>query len=139
MKFYFAGSIRGGREKALWYEELIMFLGGHGEVLTEHIGSRELSSYGESTGTDEDIYTRDVSWIDEADVVVADVSVTSLGVGYEIGYAEAKGKSIICLYQKEEGKRLSAMIAGNKKVILIEYKNGDEAKELLAKELEKLN
>lgn len=112
--------------------------GGYGEVLTEHIGNKELSSYGESSRTDEDIYSRDVAWIDEADVVVADVSVTSLGVGYEIGHAEAKGKKIICLYQQEDGKRLSAMIAGNKKVVLIIYKDGEEAKELLAKELEKL-
>ncbi len=108
-------------------------------MLTEHIGNKNLSSYGESSRTDEDIYTRDVSWVDEADVVVADVSVTSLGVGYEIGYAEAKGKKIICLYQEEEGKRLSAMVGGNKKIILIEYKDGNEGKELLAKELEKLN
>lgn len=45
----------------------------------------------------------------------------SLGVGYEIAKAEEYGKKIICFYKKESGKRISAMISGNKNIILKEY------------------
>jgi hypothetical protein len=37
MKIYFAGSIRGGREDAALYLEIIEYLKTFGEVLTEHI------------------------------------------------------------------------------------------------------
>ncbi|MEI7962017.1 MAG: nucleoside 2-deoxyribosyltransferase [archaeon] len=43
------------------------------------------------------IFDRDVAWIKEADLVVAEVSMPSVGVGYEIGFAESLGKKIICL------------------------------------------
>jgi len=121
MKIYFAGSIRGGREKAGDYKKIIEKLSTFSEVLTEHIGNKELSSHGEVSRTDEEIYVRDVSWIDEADIIVADVTVASLGVGYELGYGEARGKKILCLYEESEGKRLSAMISGNKTMKVVKY------------------
>lgn len=126
MKIYFAGSIRGGRQKAEDYKQLIEGLSQFSTVLTEHIGNSELTNQGEGERTDEAIYKRDVSWIDEADVIVADVTVPSLGVGYEIGYAEAHHKRIICLYQADEGK-VSAMIAGNAHVELLVYTNTTDA------------
>ena len=45
-KFYFAGSIRGGREDAELYRDLISYLQNFGKVLTEHIGLDSLSSSG---------------------------------------------------------------------------------------------
>lgn len=71
--------------------------------------------------SEEEIYERDISWLREADIVVAEVSSPSLGVGYEIGKAEQFGKYILCLYRKQEGKRLSAMIAGNKNLTVKTY------------------
>ena len=44
MKIYFAGSIRGGRGDAEIYAQIIEFLQGYGEVLTEHIGDTSLTS-----------------------------------------------------------------------------------------------
>jgi hypothetical protein len=38
IKIYFAGSIRGGREDAAFYHQIIALLIEYGEVLTEHIG-----------------------------------------------------------------------------------------------------
>ena len=43
MKIYFAGSIRGGREDAQLYENIIAYLGEKGLVLTEHVGNTDLS------------------------------------------------------------------------------------------------
>jgi nucleoside 2-deoxyribosyltransferase len=65
------------------------------------------------TRTDKDIFERDMEWVREADIIVAEVSTPSLGVGYELGQAEAMGKKVLCLYREQEGKRLSAMVNGN--------------------------
>ncbi len=111
-KIYFAGSIRGGRADRELYAEIIGLLRKYGVVLTEHIGDDALTSDGESGLTDREIHDRDLSWLANCDAVVAEVSVPSLGVGYEIARASAAGKPILCLYRPEEGKSLSAMISG---------------------------
>lgn len=121
MKIYFAGSIRGGRDDKELYLEIINLLGKYGRVLTEHIGDKTLSAMGEDGPTDEYIYDRDMAWLNEADVVVAEVTTPSLGVGYEIGKMEDK-KPTLCLYREQDGKRISAMIGGNKNLQIKKYK-----------------
>lgn len=121
MKIYFAGSIRGGRDDQELYFSIINELGKYGTVLTEHIGDKTLTSYGEEIVTDSYIFERDMEWVREADVIVAEVTTPSLGVGYEIGQAQAMNKPICCIYRRIEGKRLSAMIAGNSYPKIFEY------------------
>jgi hypothetical protein len=121
MKIYFAGSIRGGRADKEKYLELIRHLQLYGEVLTEHIADQKLTAYGESLTKDEYIFKRDLGWINEADIFIAEVSQPSLGVGYEIVIAQSLGKKILCLYKPQEGKRLSAMITGNKGLTVKQY------------------
>ncbi|MBC8256443.1 MAG: nucleoside 2-deoxyribosyltransferase [Candidatus Marinimicrobia bacterium] len=128
MKIYFAGAIRGGREDADLYFQLIDHLQHYGEVLTEHVGSPELSGKGETTQSDSDIYNRDLDWLQSADVMVAEVSTPSLGVGYELGIAEKLNFPILCLYRPAPGKRLSAMISGNEKFNCQSYQSFAEAK-----------
>ena len=113
MKIYFAGAIRGGREDAQLYEKLIAYLKEKGQVLTEHIGSTDLGWKGETTSKDEEIYKRDIKWLQSADIVVAEVSTPSLGVGYELGIAEKLNIPVLCMYRPDTGNRLSAMISGN--------------------------
>lgn len=122
MNIYFAGSIRGGRDDKELYLEMIRVLGRCGTVLTEHIGDNMLSALGEDGPTDTFIYERDMAWLNAADVVVAEVSTPSLGVGYEIGKMEEK-KPVLCLYRPQEGKRVSAMISGNTNLLLKTYSN----------------
>lgn len=121
MKIYFAGSIRGGRDDKELYLEIIDLLGKYGKVLTEHLGDKTLSAMGEDGQTDEYIYDRDMAWLNKADFVVAEVTTPSLGVGYEIGKIEKK-KPILCLYREQDGKRISAMIGGNKNVKIEKYR-----------------
>lgn len=130
MKIYFAGSIRGGRDDAPLYAEIIRLLQAYGQVLTEHIGDQGLSIHGEGKVA-ESIFQRNVDWVREADVIVAEVTTPSLGVGYEIGLAEQLGKKIICLYRPQPDRKLSAMILGNAKLTIVEYKTMDELKEKL--------
>ena len=127
MKIYFAGSIRGGRDCKDAYLEIINHLKQYGEVLTEHIGNQDLADSGEKGISEERIYNRDMFWLKQSDVVVAEVSSPSLGVGYELSRAEKMGKRILCLYKLQKGKMLSAMIQGNKNFVVKEYDDVDEA------------
>lgn len=129
MKIYFAGSIRGGRDDKEIYLKIITLLQEYGEVLTEHIGDPNLTIHGEDLDI-EYIYKRDMGWIRDADVLVADVSIPSAGVGYEIGYSESLGKKILCLYREGSEKRISGMIEGNKNLIIKNYKIVDDLDEI---------
>jgi 2'-deoxynucleoside 5'-phosphate N-hydrolase len=124
MKIYFAGSIRGGRDDQELYAEIIKLLSNYGEVLTEHLGDQKISQIGES-GKNINIYDRDIS-----DIVVAEVSTPSLGVGYEIAKAENLNKKVICIYQPSDNKRLSAMIGGNPHVINKDYQNLEDLEKI---------
>jgi nucleoside 2-deoxyribosyltransferase len=126
IKIYFAGSIRGGREDATLYRRIIASLAAYGEVLTEHVGDPGLTRAGEDEPSDVAIYERDMAWLAEADVVVAEVTVPSHGVGYEIGRAEALGKPLLCLHRRGSGRQLSAMLAGNVALRCEAYTDVDE-------------
>ena len=127
LKIYFGGSIKGGRSKVEDYKKIVDYLKTIGTVLDEHVADPNLQASGESI-TSTEIYNRDVSWINECDILIAEVTVPSLGVGYEIGYAESLNKRIICLYQNDES--ISAMIKGNNSITHISY---DDVDELLTK------
>ncbi|XP_033760374.1 2'-deoxynucleoside 5'-phosphate N-hydrolase 1-like isoform X1 [Pecten maximus] len=112
MKIYFAGSIRGGRQDAELYLRIIGKLESYGTVLTEHVGAQNLKESGEQHLTEKEIHDRDMAWLQDCDVLVAEVTQPSLGVGYEIGRALTLNKRILCLFRPDSGKSLSAMIAG---------------------------
>jgi nucleoside 2-deoxyribosyltransferase len=131
MKIYFAGSIRGGRSDAPVYQALIKHLSIFGEVLTEHVGDVSLSQDGDDGPNDRNIYSRDMACLADCDLLVAEVSVPSLGVGYEVGYATARKKPVLCLHKPEAGGRLSAMIAGNPHIQVAEYDSMDKATRIL--------
>jgi hypothetical protein len=129
LKIYFAGAIRGGRDDAALYFRIIGMLGAYGRVLTEHVGDSELSSFGED-GRDAEVHERDLAWLGESDCLVAEVTVPSLGVGYEIGRAAEWGKRILCLFRPNAGRSLSAMIRGSDRVRLHEYEDAAELEEV---------
>ena len=125
MKIYFGGSISGGRADQAIYGQIIELLKQHGTVLTEHFGDASLTAAGE-TLADRDIHDRDLNWLQDADVLVAEVTTPSLGVGYEIGRAVEWGKRIICLYRPSPGRRLSGMIRGCGGIVVHEYRDVSE-------------
>ncbi len=131
MKIYFAGSIRGGRNDASLYREIIDFLRNFGEVLTEHIGDLNLTEIGDDGPDDRFIHDRDLEWLQSSDVLVAEVTQVSMGVGYEIGRAVESGKKVLCLFRPGENRKLSAMIAGCSKIDLVKYQSFSEAKTII--------
>lgn len=121
-KVYFAGSIRGGRADADMYKRVIEHIKRDNIVLTEHIGDLSLSTVEDS---DVAIYEQDTAWLKESDIVIAECTTTSLGVGYELGFAEACGIPVHIFYD-ETRTRLSAMLAGNKCFHIHPYKSESE-------------
>jgi 2'-deoxynucleoside 5'-phosphate N-hydrolase len=121
LKIYFAGAIRGGRGNAALYTEMISFLDTFGEVLTEHVGDQGLTEAGDDGPDDRFIHDRDMAWLYQSDMVVAEVSMPSLGVGYELGLAVSLGKPILSLFRSGSDKKLSAMISGSPDIEVIEY------------------
>lgn len=113
MKIYFAGSIRGGRVDAALYRRMIdhMKTQGHA-VLTEHVGSSKLCLEEQGRDKDAHIYNQDTTWLRESDIVIAECTCPSLGVGYELAYAERFGIPVHIFYNRNNCQ-LSAMLTGN--------------------------
>ena len=85
-----------------------------------------------------EVYERDVTWIRNADALVAEVSVPSHGVGYEIGYALSAGKRVLCLSQ--QGRKVSKMVSGNPdpNLLLRTYTDNEDAIKALREFLQEL-
>ena len=125
-KVYFAGSIRGGRDDAQYYKDLISYIKSKNViVLTEHIGDNNLLK-NEKNLTDKEIYLRDINWMKEADLLIAECTRPSLGVGYELAFAEKLEKPVNVLYRKKEC-HLSAMISGNEYFKVFSYETIEDA------------
>jgi nucleoside 2-deoxyribosyltransferase len=111
MNIYFACSIIGGRDFERIYQELTLALLASGHIIpTAHLAESNVMAV-ESEISPREVYDRDMDWIRDCDVLIAEVSVPSHGVGYEIGFALGEGKPVLCLYQ--EGRKVSKMITGN--------------------------
>lgn len=138
MKIYFAAAIRGAKEPAAAkvYKSLITYLQSYGSVLTEHIANADVFIQGEPEFSDSYIYKRDINWLLSADLIVAEVTYPSLGVGFEIATAIEHNKKVFCLKRKD-GKKISAMISGCNKLELQEYADLSEAENLITDYIKK--
>jgi len=92
-------------------------------VVSEHVASVTLEKIEEKI-TDEEIFNNDIGYIDTCEGLVADVTIPSIGVGYEICYALSKGKLVSCVYM--EDANVSAMVRGNSRIVSVKYKNMGE-------------
>jgi hypothetical protein len=139
MNIYFACSITGGREDEPIYQKIVAALQAEGhEVPTALLAGSDVLEL-EVIVDPVEVYTRDTQWIEGCDLLVAEVSTPSHGVGYEIGYALGLGKPVICLHR--EDVPVSKMITGNRdpNLIVIAYSDGDETITKLCNCLEQLN
>ena len=126
MNIYFAGAIRSGRQKVNDYIQIVKKLQEYGEVLTTHVANPKLDNNGEYKMSLEEIYTSDINWLAKSDLVIAEVSIPSLGIGYELAFAEKLGKKVICLYDNNSNTSLSAMIGGNSNFSIVKYNSLEE-------------
>jgi 2'-deoxynucleoside 5'-phosphate N-hydrolase len=136
MTIYFSGSITGGRADVALYRRIVEVLEADGhEVLAGSVAVEHISDSGDPLDACF-IFDRDMRWIEQAEVLVAEVSTPSTGVGYEIAAARyLHDIAVICLYRAAYTKRCSAMVAGDRGVTLIEY---DDEPAMLARLRESL-
>ena len=110
-KIFLSGSIRGGRQLLETYRFMFDTLEEAGaEVLSWHVADPELEKV-ETEMTEEEIYARDMGLLVKSDALIAEVTIPSTGVGYEICRALVKGVPVLCLHSPDAA--VSAMVLGN--------------------------
>jgi nucleoside 2-deoxyribosyltransferase len=118
---YFSGSISGGRADAEHYRRIVGLLEARGFNVLAGAVTSQIGNGGEPLEA-RHIFERDLAWVAQSDVVVAEVSMPSTGVGYEIAAARYRYRiPVICLYRPAYTARCTAMVAGDDGVELIEY------------------
>jgi len=124
MKIYFSGSIAGGRKYLETYKKIVTYLQKQGQqVLTEHIVIDNIFDF-ENKLKPQEIYERDIKFLNKCDVLIAEVSNPSLGVGYEVCYALEHHIPTLCIYQPNIF--VSRMIIGNTSPHLTLFEYHDE-------------
>lgn len=137
LKVYFACSIHGEKGGQAEKDLIVKTINNLGHrVLTEIFPTDGIHARGAKLGPFA-IYKEDMDWIKESDVLVADVTRISLGVGYEVGWSVAKKKKVVALYNKKKKGVLSFMLQGNKEESfhLHYWKSEKELRTILRKEL----
>lgn len=85
-------------------------------VLTRHLLDDGVES-AESALTERAVFERDMQWLAAADVVIAEASGSSYGVGFEVGYvlgrSEVTGQRVLLLYDGARRSVVSRLISGN--------------------------
>lgn len=110
-KAYLCCSIRGGRSSEVPYDALVKLLLTHTVVLNPFVTDDPSGNRMEGGAlSDAEIHDRDVRLINECDVLVAEVSQPSFGVGYEVGRAVELRKPVLCLFIPSPERKVSAMI-----------------------------
>ncbi len=129
---YFAGSIRGGRVDVALYHRIISYIKKTDTVLTEHIGKSNMSLAAQTRAVDMHIYEQDTTWLRSSDLLIAECTYPSLGVGYELAYAEAHNIPVFIFYDKTKSN-LSAMLNGNTYFTIISYETEEAIYPMLDK------
>ena len=86
MKIYIGHSRHWDYEKKLYRPILDSYLNKEHEIIFPHIGEKTFNTK---------------SIIEESDLFIAEVSIPSLGLGIEIGSADAKQKRLLCIYNSK--------------------------------------
>ncbi|OGI22429.1 MAG: hypothetical protein A2808_02920 [Candidatus Moranbacteria bacterium RIFCSPHIGHO2_01_FULL_55_24] len=121
MKIYFASSTRETYEDREMNFQIVQALRRYGKVFSERSELSDTSALGMKP-RNSDIYQHEVGLLKDSDVLVAEVSEPSLGVGYEIALMEQMKKPVLCLFRKKEDHHaLSVMVAGNEKLMIRQY------------------
>lgn len=138
MKIYFGFTVAGDRSTIETARGVVRVLEelGH-EVLTRHLVSDNAWEADRMISA-QDVYRRDMAWLELCDIFIAEVSGSSFGLGFETGYLlGATNKKVILLYRRDVEKKVSLLICGNthSNCTLAPYATSAEAEEFIATRL----
>jgi len=103
----------------------------HGMTVISRHQTREKFMEDESRLTDREIHDRDYEWLKEADIVIAEITNPSLGVGAEIADAVNLGIPVLCVYKRDYEQQISAYVRGKAGVVCKAYSGHEELKEII--------
>jgi hypothetical protein len=135
MKIYFGFTVAGDRSSIDAARKVVQRLEemGH-EVLTRHLVDDNAWETDRSISP-QDVYRRDMAWLQQCELFIAEVSGSSFGLGFETGYLlGATKKRVILLYRRESESRMSLLITGNMHAncTLVPYATVEEVEEFVA-------
>lgn len=133
MNIFFTGSVRGGRSNQPRFALIVKALEKRGTVSSQYVADKAMSQFGETSLSGKEIHDREMAALKACDVVVAEVTAPSLGVGYLIAQATALGKRVIALYCGDTTEKLSGIIKGNAGVEVFTYKTEEDIQMLIEK------
>lgn len=114
MKIYFGFTVAGDRTTVETARRIVMLLEelGH-EVLTRHLVSDDAWA-ADRLISPQEVYQRDMTWLQECDLFIAEVSGSSFGLGFEAGFLlGSSAKKAILFYGLDVEKKISLLITGN--------------------------
>jgi len=117
MQIYLACTVRGDRGAVDGLRALVAALESAGHtILTKHLLDDDVDT-AESALTERQVYERDIQWLEACDVLIADASGSSFGVGFEVGYvlgrSDRTDQRVVLLYRADRRDKVSRLIAGN--------------------------
>ena len=129
MKIYFGFTVAGDRSGIDTARKVVHQLEemGH-QVLTRHLVSDNAWEADRSVSP-QDVYRRDMAWLGQCELFIAEVSGSSFGLGFETGYVlGATSKKVVLLYRRDVEQRISLLITGNThpNCTLVPYANVEE-------------
>jgi len=116
MRVYLACTVRGDRAGVpaarLVAARLAAF--GH-DVLTSHLLADDVDA-AEASQDERAVFERDLKWLDDCDVLIAEASGSTYGVGFEVGYLTGRsgqtGRRVYVLYDAGRKGAVSRMVSG---------------------------
>ncbi len=114
MKIYFGFTVAGDRSTLETARRMVACLEelGH-EVLTRHLVGDDARAADRLLGP-QAVFERDLAWLQECELFMAEVSGSSFGLGFEAGYLlGATQHQVILFYTRSAREKISLLITGN--------------------------
>jgi hypothetical protein len=135
MKIYFGFTVAGDRSTLGAARGVVELLeaAGH-QVLTRHLVD-DNAFEADRRLTPQQVFERDMAWLAESDIFIAEVSGSSFGLGFETGFVlGSTQKRAVLFYHRDLASRISLLIVGNThpRCTVIPYTDPSEIATLLS-------
>ncbi len=135
MNIYFGFTVAGDRSSIATARAIVELLEGMGHVvLTRHL-IQDDAWEADRLITPQQVYQRDMRWLVESDCLMAEVTGSSFGLGFETGYVlGATDKDVVLFYRRDLENKISLLITGNThpRCTLVPYSEVEEIRAFVA-------
>ncbi len=130
MIIYCAGAIKGDSSFKDNYQEIINIVTGFNHSALSELNPEFRPVFPLS---EKQVFRRDIKWIEKSELMIAEISGPSLGVGFEIAYALYIRKIPVLAVFSADAENISSMITGCDSELLIikKYNNNGELKDMI--------